>query len=325
MIRSRLKKFISPKVITLLIFLIVIVLFFGIGAKAFGKGSFFTLSNLRTIFSTMVIVALLTVGAGCLIISGAIDLSAGYVGTFCGVILAVFVTNVGLPWLPALILTILLGMVFGLFNAVLVNEFGFQPFIATLATGSLAQGFTLIACNAKAIPINDSVLVWLGAGRIGEVVPVAVILAIAAFFIYGVILAKTKFGRSVYLVGGNANAAKLTGLNPKRISYILFMNGAGLAALAGSLLSARLKSGSINGIIQSNFAGITAAIIGGISFGGGSGGMGGAFLGLLIINCFNNGMTVMGISPNWQTVSSGMLLILALAFDFIVIKHKTNH
>jgi len=319
---STLKRIFTTKIITLLILLVVMVTFFSITISATGRGSYFNPINIRTILNAMVIVTLLTAGAGCLIISGKIDLSAGYVGTLCGIVLAYMMTNLGVPWPIALIAAICLGIVFGLVNAFLVNELGLQAFIVTLATASIAEGFTLVVGDAKFISIDNDSFSWIGNGRIANVIPVSIILAFAVFLIYAIIIGKTKFGRSVYLVGGNANAARLAGLNPKKVYYILFANASGLAALAGCLLASRMRSGTLNGIQLSNFAGVTAAILGGVSFGGGSGNMGGAFLGLLIISSFNNGIMMMGISPYWQQIASGGLLLLALVSDYIAIKNR---
>jgi len=318
---SRLRRIFSTKIITLLILFVVLIAFFGITVSATGKGSFFNPINIRNILNTMVIVALLTVGASCLIISGKIDLSAGYVGTFCGIMLAFFMATLGIPWPIALILAVLLGILFGLVNAFLVNEFGLQAFIVTLATSAIAEGLTRVPGNSKFITIDNDSFSWIGNGRIANVIPVSIILAFAIFLVYAFIIGRTKFGRSVYLVGGNANAARLAGLNPKKIYYILFANSGGMAALAGCLLSSRMKSGTLTGIQGNNFAGVTAAILGGVSFGGGSGNMGGAFIGLLIINSFNNGIMLLGISPYWQQIASGGLLLLALVSDYIAIRN----
>jgi len=313
---SGVKKVLNTKYITLLILLAVIIAFYGIAAEASGAGVFFSLTNLRNIFNSMVIVGLLTIGAGCLIISGNIDLSAGYVGSLCGVFVAHLSTILGLSWPLALIGVLVTGALFGVFNAFLVNQLKLQAFIATLATGYIADGLIYSISPSGTIVLDDPVLNWLGSGRIGPFLPVAIVIEIVLFIVYGIMLAKTKFGRSVYLVGGNPAASRLAGLKPKRISFILFVNSAVLSSLAGVLLTARLKSSTIFGIKQSNFAGVTAAILGGVSFSGGAGGMGGAFLGLLIINSFTNGMSVMKISSYYQTIASGLLLLFALFLDY---------
>jgi ribose/xylose/arabinose/galactoside ABC-type transport system permease subunit len=175
--------------------------------------------------------------------------------------------------------------------------------------------------GGKTVNIKDPAIVWIGTGKIADFLPVTIIIALVAILIYGIVLAKTKFGRSIYLCGGNRQAARLAGLNPRRLSYLLFANSGMLGALAGILYAGRLKVGNLTGTNTYAFPAITAAILGGISFGGGSGGMLGCFIGLLIINGFNNGLTVLGVTPYWQSVASGLLLLLALTFDYISTKN----
>ncbi|MDR1205107.1 MAG: ABC transporter permease [Peptococcaceae bacterium] len=280
------------------------------------KGAFIRPRNIRNILQSTTVVSLLTIGAGSLMIAGYLDLSLGGIGTMCAM-LAAFLLRAGVPWYAALAAALILGGAGGAFNAVLVNELNFQPFIATLATASITQGFTSIISQGKQIDIANPVFNFIGSERVLDFIPYSLIISLFALLIYGVILKNTKFGRSVYLIGNNAQAARLAGLRPKRISYTLFINAGCLAALAGILLAARLKSSNTVGITNSQFAGMTAAILGGISLGGGTGGMGGALAGILILNCFNNGMTVIDVPPYWQVVASGILLLIALTADFL--------
>jgi ribose/xylose/arabinose/galactoside ABC-type transport system permease subunit len=302
---------------TLLVLLLLIVIFFTVASK----GSFFSLVNVRNILNAIVIVALLTVGAGALMISGQIDLSTGSSGTMCGILMAILLGK-GWPWPAAIAAALATGGLTGAINAILINELHFQGFIATMAMASVTQGLSYAFGSAQTIPVENNTVVYMGTGRIGDVVPVSIIAVLLIFFAYGVMLNRTKFGRSVYLVGGNPAAASLVGIDPKRISYILFVNSGVLGSLAGCLLAARLKSATVTGIVSNQFSGMTAAILGGVSFGGGSGGMFGAFVGLLILNSFSNGMTLIRISPYWQTFASGALLLFALSLDFLGAKRK---
>lgn len=306
------KKIVRSKMFTLVVLLFIIVLVYTI----LSGGSFLGLRNIRNILQSTTIVSLMTIGAGLLMISGYIDLSLGGTGTMCAMLMA-FLLSVGAPWYVAVILAIALGGVAGAFNAFCVNELGFQPFIATLATALVTQGIGSIISGGMSISVSDPVITFIGSERVFDFVPYSLIISLLALLIYGVILKQTRFGRSIYLVGGNKDAARLAGIRPKRISYILFMNAGCFAALAGIMLAARLKTSNVTGVTNSQFTGITASILGGISFGGGSGGMGGALIGILILNCFSNGMTIIDVNPYWQTVASGLLLILALTADAI--------
>ena len=124
----------------------------------------------------------------------------------------------------------------------------------------------------------------------------------------------------MYLIGGNPEAARLVGLKPKKTSYTLFINASCMACIAGVLMSARIKTATCNGLSGQQFTGITAAILGGISFGGGTGGMAGALVGILILNVFENGLQLLAIPTYWQTVASGLLLLAALVYDKLAAK-----
>jgi ribose/xylose/arabinose/galactoside ABC-type transport system permease subunit len=305
------KTFFKSKLFTLLVLLVVILLFFGF----MSHGRLFNPINLRSILGKIVISSLLTIGAGCLMISGQIDLSTGAVGTMCGMLMAVLLKN-SVPWPIAALAALVVGGGVGLLNAALIQELNFQGFIATMAMASVTQGLTYALSNAKAIAIENKIVTTIGNGRfLKNTVPYAMLGVFVIFLIYGIMLARSKFGRQIYLVGGNPKAAYLSGINPKKMSYLLFMNSGLLGGLAGALYAAQMKSGTVTGVVTSQFAGITAAMLGGISFGGGSGGMAGAFVGLLILNTFNNGMTILEMNPYWMTFASGALLILALALD----------
>ena len=137
-------------------------------------------------------------------------------------------------------------------------------------------------------------------------------------------LKKTAFGRNIYMVGNNPEASRLCGLHPKKVSYTLFINAAVLAVLAGILVAGRLKNANSTLLTGCQFDGITAAILGGVSMGGGTGGMGGALIGILILNCFDNGTTVIGMDSYWQSIASGMLLVIALLADYLLSSRKKS-
>ncbi len=320
---SKIKKFIKSKIFALLVLLAAIILFFMFASDY----KFINPINIRSILNSMVLYTLLAVGVAMLIISGEIDLSPGYIGTMSGVLFAVLSESIGLPWYLSLLLCLLAGAAIGLLNALLVNKFRLPSFIATLATGPfIVKGFTYILADGGVISLSGSpennFVIFLGLYKIAKFVPVSIILALVAIIVYGIILAKTEFGRSVYLIGSNKMASRFAGINPKKISYILFANSGFLGALAGIIYTGRLKAGNVEGTNNYTFAAITAAIIGGISFTGGDGSMFGCFIGLLIINGFSNGLSILGVSPYWQSVASGLLLLVALIFDYFSVRSR---
>jgi ribose transport system permease protein len=184
--------------------------------SAMSGATFLTMVNLKNILNSMVVTAMLTVGAGCILISGHIDFSAGYVGTMTGVILATFVTNLGWPLYYALPIALVAAAAIGVLNATLVHQLNFQSFIATLATGLICKGLALVVGLGKTIAYKEPILTYLGTGKIFKFFPVAIFLAIFVFIVYGIVISKTTFGRSVFLIGGNPQASRLAGLKPKK-------------------------------------------------------------------------------------------------------------
>ncbi len=317
--RAVFSQFIKSKTFTLIVLLVVVVVFFQVTSPG---SSFLSPANIKNILDSMVIYILFAIGSGMLIISGYIDLSPGFIGVFAGIMVGSLLGN-GIPWYISAVLTIAAGALFGLFNAFLVDVLRIQAFIATLATGSfIAKGIAMIITDGKVLNITDPTIVWIGTGKLPGGIPVAIVISLVLIIVFGIILAKTKFGRTIYLCGGNVTAAKFAGLNPRKLTYILFAINGALGALAGVIYSGRMLIANFTSTSNYTFPAITAAILGGISFGGGSGGMLGCFLGLLIINSFNNGLTLLGVTPYWQSVFSGVLLLLALTFDYISIRNR---
>jgi ribose transport system permease protein len=313
---ARIPTFFRSQYFAIVALLVVVFIVFSLGSNF----EFLKIVNLRNLLNATVVTAMLTVGAACIMISGQIDFSSGYIGTLGGVMVATFVTTFGWPLTIALPIALVVAAAVGFLNASLVHLLNFQAFIATLATGFICKGLSLVIGEGQTIPYKEPVLTYLGTGRIFDFLPVGVLIAIAVFIIYGILMAKTTFGRSAYLIGGNPNASRLAGLKPRKISYILFINNAVLGAVAGILSVGRLKSASNVGLNYQTFDGILAAILGGIAFGGGSGGLFGAFVGLLIYTSFSNGLTCVGLSAYWSTLAQGLLLLVAVIFDTVLSK-----
>jgi len=315
------RPFTHSKIFTLIVLYIVMVIVFSIWSVRVGN-NFFKFTTFRNILNSLVLTSFLTIGAGFLLIGGHIDLSQSAIGAFGGLVLAASIKGLGLPWYVGIILCLLLCAVFGALNALLVTKYKFPAFIATLAMSLMARGAMYLFSSignkglASHIAFQDDVIKFIGAGTIGPI-PFGIIVMLIFFIVYGIILSKSGFGMKVTLIGGNPVAAHLAGINSTAITYILFINSAVLGGIAGIFNTARLMQGSLIALQTNQFTGITAAVLGGISFGGGVGGMGGAFVGLLILNTFQIGMGVVGVNPFWVNVFTGLLLLVALALDFL--------
>ncbi len=303
------RKLFQAKSFTLIIVLVVIILFFFIMNR-----NYLAPDNISNILNAASLTGTLAVGITCVLISGNADLSAGSVGMMGGVLVAMFLKT-GMPWPVALLLALIYGAICGGINAILVNVFNFMPFIATLAMASVWKGIGYVLTDSQNVAISNQAYWGIGSIRVLGI-PMPFVITIILLIVYGFILNYTRVGRKIYMCGGNRNAARLAGINPKKISTGLFINCSTIAALGGAVLAARMHTGSPSAVLGQELKGITASVLGGVAFTGGSGGMLGCFIGLLLLTCFNNGLTVVGLNSYWQIVASGLLLILALVLDF---------
>jgi ribose/xylose/arabinose/galactoside ABC-type transport system permease subunit len=280
------------------------------------KGMYLEWSNIRYILNTMVTGGYITTGAVFLVLTGCIDLAASQTAVLAGVVLAQLLAA-GLPVALAIPATYAVAGCVGALSASLVHEVKIPPFVATLGVSYLVTGSALLLSSGFSTDISDGFIRWLGTHMIGGEVTVSLAISAVALTALAVILAKTKFGKTVYLVGGNPTAARLSGLNPRRVYYSAYIINSLLCATAGIIQVSKLGASSANSVNFGPFAGLTCAILGGVSFGGGAGGLGGAFAGLLLINGLSNGLSMIRVAPYWQSISSGGLLLVALTSGYL--------
>ena len=313
--------FLKSKLFFLLAIWVVLVLGFTLWAGVLGD-KFFSLQTLVDIGDQLILSSFLAVGSGILMVSGNLDLSAASIGALSGVFMAASMKYWGFPPAVAIVCSIVVATLFGMLNGVLVNEFKFPAFIATMATGSVIRGIAqwISVEPGKIAPapvgVKNDITRFLADGKLFGV-PYTLIFALIVFIIYGLILAKTKFGMQAYLVGGNPQAARLSGISPRKMYYVLYANSAFLAGIAGVIFMGRIGQGRSDALLDKSFVGLTAAILGGVSFGGGTGNMAGVFVGLLVLNTFSKGTTIVRFSPYWTTVFTGLLLLIALTLDYL--------
>lgn len=279
----------------------------------------FSYTNLINVFVAASLVGLVAIGETYLIIAGLNDLSPGSVAAFSGVLAAILTSNLGLNFGLSIIITVVVASLAGLFNAWMVSSIKLQPFIATLVTQAIFRGIAYIICDGKPVAVTNETFINLGKARIGgsSGIPVTVIILIIAFIIFGFILARTRFGRSIYAIGGNVDAARLAGLKPNRVIVVTYLLMSCLCALGGTILAARMNSGQPAACVNLEFDAITAVILGGVSFNGGIGNMTGTFLGVILIQAFNTGLTMVQVPTFWQYVARGLLLLAALTIDYL--------
>ena len=298
------------KEFTLILFLIVIVYFFWLI-----NPNFVSVNNVKGILNSAFSMGTLAIGIGCLLISGEIDLSAGATGMLAGVLLAMLM-RAGMSWVPAVVIVLLFGVVTGLVNAFFVNVMHFMAFISTLAISTAFGGLALILTNAQNISISDQAFWTIGSATLFGVLPLPFVIMIVLFIIYAVVLTYTGFGRRIYMIGGNQNAARLAGINAKRIKTILFVNGSVVSALTGIVIASRMHMGSTTAVTGAEMDAITVAVLGGIAFTGGVGNMLGVAIATVLIAAFQNGLVIVELPAYYQVVAKGVLLIAALLLDY---------
>ena len=295
--------------LVLLIALIGVFILFTILNK-----NFLSITNVVNILVAASLVGMVAIGHTYLIIAKQNDLSPGSLAALSGVVVALLL-QAGLPIPVAILITLCVGAVVGLFNSWMVNFIKIEAFIATLVTQMIVRGAAYIICDGKPVSISNQAFNNIGKVRLIGI-PVSVWVMIICLVIFGFILAKTRFGRSVYAIGGSTEAARLAGLNPKRIITTCFIMIGVLTSLGGIIFAARMNAGQPAANVNLEFDAITAVVLGGVSFAGGVGDMGGTVLGILLIQSFNTGLTMVNVSSFWQYVARGALLLCALTSDF---------
>lgn len=278
--------------------------------------AFLAWNNILTIFQQMVLNGLLAVGIMFTIITGGIDLSIGCTFAIVGIVVA----NLAVAgWNPvfAIIMGLIVGGILGFFNGFLVNRLKLQPFIATLGTMSLYRGIAyVITGGAPVTNVPDSFRNIFN-GQMVAGLRYYVLIMIVVFIIAHIVLSKTRTGDYLYAVGGNEEAAKLSGVNVIKTKYIAYVACGICTAVAGLVMLASLGSAEATAGISYETNAIAAAAIGGTRMAGGKGTSLGTFIGALMLAVLKVGMVVINVDSFWQYVVTGIIIVIASYFEFI--------
>lgn len=283
---------------------------------ALTQENFLTYGNILNILRTNAVLFVVAVGLTFVIIGGGLDLSLGSMTALGGVMLAMMVTS-GVHPVLAILFTIAACVLLGtVFNGVLIAYGGFNFFVVTLAMLELFRGVALVLSNG--IPVSTMqypIIQIIGDGSVnGFSIPV--LIAILVGLIGFVVLRWTRFGRSVYAVGGNAAAARLAGVDVRRIRLTVYAIAALTAGIAAIMLTGRLTSSQpVSGASGLELSAAAAVLLGGASFSGGAGNIGGTAIGVLFLGVIANGITLAGVPSYWQGIATGVILVAAIALD----------
>lgn len=282
---------------------------------------FLTTNNILNVLRQVSTNADIALGMTLVILTGGIDLSVGAVVAIAGTMSAGFIALSGLPVWAALCLGLLIGITIGFFNGFVIAKTGMPPFIVTMATLTMARGLVYVYTGGLPIRTLNPIFNKVGSGYLGPV-PLPVIYTIVLYIGVMILLYRTKLGRHIYAVGGNREAARFSGINIARVELVVYTLIGFLSAITGIVLCARMYSGQPT--IGNGFEldAIAAVVLGGTSFSGGIGTIGGTIIGVLVIGFLNNGLNLLGVSSFWQLIVKGAVILLAVYID--TLKKKTS-
>ena len=277
--------------------------------------SFLTLGNILSVGRQMSFTGIAAIGMTLVMLTGGIDISVGSMLAMAGVLCAKLSADVGLPLWIAVVITLLIGALFGLINGAAVTRLHIPALIATLATQTILKGIAYLLTNAVPVKNLSATYKFLGQGYIFGVIPVPLIITVALYVLAWWYLDKTYLGRRVYLSGGNEEAARLSGINTKWTITGTYVFSGVFAAIAGVLMAARLGSGqpSVGSGFEMDV--ITATVLGGISVNGGKGKVVNVFVGACIMGVLANGMTMLNINQYLQWIINGLVLLFAVTMS----------
>lgn len=278
--------------------------------------SFMASRNILNVLRQMSTNVFLACGMTMVIILGGIDLSVGSVIAVSACLCAGLITNNGIPSAVAIPLAMGAGTLVGVFNGLVVSRTTIPPFIVTLATMNIGRGFVKIYTQNKTIMVDDDLFGFIGTGYIWSI-PAPVIFMMISIAVTGCLLAFTKFGRHIYAVGGNKQAAVYTGINASKITFVVYILAALFASFAGIISASRTFSGQFNVGEGTEMDAIAAVILGGTSMSGGVGTISGTIIGCCIIAVLSNGMNLLGIDSSWQFIVQGIIILIAVMIDFM--------
>ena len=296
--------------------LLIMVVFMSITSPTFRTGA-----NVLSILQTVSTNGILALGMVFVITAGGIDLSIGPMLALTSVILGQM-NQAGFGILPGAILSVVVCALFGLINGTLVSRFKMFPFVVTLATQLVIRGTAYIISDGKTLSITSSTFRFIASGRIGGVVPMAVIILLIVAVIAYIMLHWTKFGRYVYAVGGNINAAYTAGVKVQWVQTLTFVWMGVCAAISGIIITSRVNASQPNIGTGYETDAIAACVIGGTSFAGGVSTIPGTMVGIIIIGVIYNGMNLLRISSYLQTITKGLLILIAVMLDMFMNKRR---
>ena len=274
---------------------------------------FFTATNLFNVARQVSIIAIVAAGMTMVIITAGIDLSVGSVLAFSGVAGAgMMVAGISLPLV--ILFTLIIGLMFGIVNGFVITKWEVPAFIATLAIMVIARGMTFVYTEGHPLVVRNDAFRFIGNGSLFGI-PLPIIMMVTLYVLVHWLLRRTTFGRYLYAIGGNEEAARLSGISVNAIKTAVYGIAGLLSALAAIIFTSRLMSAQPSAGVGIELDAIAAVIIGGTSLSGGKGGIVGTLAGALIMGVLDNILILMGVSPFYQSIVKGVVILVAVVID----------
>ena len=296
--------------------LLIMCLFFSV----FGN-NFLTQTNVVNLLRTCATNCYLAIGVQMAIILAGIGLTGGALAALTGVVCVMTFENAGLPIWIGIVVGVLIGVVVGMANGIIITYTGIHPFVVTLAMQSICRGAAYLLANGSPVTTTNRSFSAFGSGSLG-VVPLPVVYMTIFLILDFFLLNKTRTGRHIYAVGGNETSARFSGININKIKILVWTISGAMAGFCGVVLAARLSSGQPSTGEGYETDAIAAAVLGGTSFFGGTGTVGGLIIGVLIIGLISNGLNLMHVNSYWQYVLKGVIIIAAVYVDMLKQKRQ---
>lgn len=291
-------------------FLVVLLVFLFVSSPMFG-----TANNLLNVARQVSINMILSCGMTMVLIIGGIDLSVGAVMALSGMVSA-YLSLSGVPFLVCALAGVAAGVVAGFVNGVILSSTNLPPFIVTYAIQNIIRGLVYVITGAGTVRLTSEAYLEFGGGSLGPI-PLPVVYMIVIVVLSTLLLSRTRFGRHMYALGGNAKAAKFAGINTAKLTLLIYTISGALAGFAGLVMTSRNSSMQPAVGNGAEMDAIAAVVLGGTSMLGGRGAIFGTILGAFIIGFINNGLNMLGMDSFYQYIAKGVVILIAVYMDFI--------
>ncbi|MCL5986400.1 MAG: ABC transporter permease [Actinobacteria bacterium] len=286
--------------------------------------SYFSVNSLYSIFMSITVIGFAVIGQTFCLLAGGFDLSVGAITLMSGVTAAYLIENFGINIWFALLIVILEGAIIGAINGLIITKVKINPLITTLAMSSILTGLVYFFTEGKYISVREESFRFLGVYRLFNIkfLQLSIVIIIALFIIFFIVLKYTYYGKYIYAIGGNKVSAKFSGININLIETSVYIMSGAMCAIGGYIFASRVGAAqyTIGGFFP--LLSVTAAILGGISLAGGKGSILGSLFGILILQSLNIGLIGLGLETYFQNIANGVVLLLAVFFDLYLYKRR---